>query len=79
MMLIGTVIRNARKKSGLTQKQLAKKVSLADTTISSYERGNSQPDFKMIRKILKVCGYDLVFIDKTNDQYISVDKFSREI
>ena len=53
-MLIGTVIRNARKKSGLTQKQLAKKVSLADTTISSYERGNSQPDFKMIRKILTI-------------------------
>ena len=79
MRLIGTVIKNARKNCGLTQKQLAKKVSLADTTISSYERGNSEPDFKTIRKILKVCGYDLVFIDKANEKYISVDKFSREI
>lgn len=77
--MIGTVIKNARKKCGLTQKQLASKVSLANTTISSYERGNSQPDFKTLRKILKVCGYDLIFLDKTNNQYITVDKFSREI
>ena len=48
-----------RLSAGLSQKELAKKLNLADTTISSYERENSQPDFETIVKIADICGYEL--------------------
>ena len=76
--MIGTILKNARINIGLTQKELAEKLSLSDTTISSYERGNSQPDFEMIIKILDLCGYKLRLFDK-NEKEIDLNKFSREI
>ena len=47
-----------RLSANLTQKDLSQKLNLADNTISSYERENSQPDFYTILKIAKVCNYD---------------------
>lgn len=76
--MIGVIIKNARRKKGLTQKELGKRMSLADTTISSYERGNSQPDFATIIKIMEICGYKLTIIDKISNEIISIDRFSRE-
>lgn len=53
-----------RLSANLTQMQLGKKVGLADTTISSYERENSNPTFDNIIKIAKVCGYRLKVMDR---------------
>ena len=43
--MIGMILKNMRLTAGLSQKELGEKLNLADTTISSYERENSQPDF----------------------------------
>lgn len=75
--MIGTILKNVRKQKGISQVELGRILSLADTTISSYERGNSQPDFETILKILNACDYDLLIIDKDNN-LIDLDKFSRE-
>lgn len=77
--MIGTIIRNARVSAGLSQKELGDKLSIADNTISSYERGNSQPDFETIIKILEICGYEIKFEDKNKNEVLSLEKFSREI
>lgn len=57
--MIGSILKNMRLSAGLSQKDLGKKLNLADTTISSYERENSQPDFDTIVKIADICGYEL--------------------
>lgn len=54
--MIGSILKNMRLSAGLSQKDLGKKLNLADTTISSYERENSQPDFDTIVKIADICG-----------------------
>lgn len=65
------ILKNMRLSANLTQMQLGKKLGLADTTISSYERENSNPTFENIVKIAKVCGYKLKVEDKerNNNRY----------
>lgn len=77
-MVTGLILKNMRLKAGLSQKKLGKIVSLADTTISSYERGNSQPNLETIVKIAKVCGYKLAIID-SNNNILSLERMSKEV
>ena len=76
--MIGTILKNARKRSKLSQDELGQKLSLARNTISSYERGNSQPDFETILKILNICDYELKILDKYTDVIYDINELSRE-
>lgn len=75
--MIGIILKNMRLTTGLSQKELGQKLNLADTTISSYERENSQADFNTILKIANVCGYELLFKDN-NKNIISVKDMAKE-
>lgn len=77
-MITGVILKNMRVKAGLTQKQLGEKISVEDNTISSYERGNSQPDLEKIAKIAKTCGYEIVIRDSKGN-ILTLEKMSREI
>ncbi len=77
MVNIGIVLKNMRISAGMSQKEIGDRLSLADTTISSYERGNSQPDFETIIKFAKICGYNIQFTNKENE-IISIEYLSRE-
>ena len=75
--MIGNIIRNMRTNVGISQKELGEKLNMADTTVSSYERGNSQPDFETILKIAEVCFYEFQIVDKRNGKIITIEKMSR--
>ena len=75
--MIGMILKNMRLTSGLSQKELGEKLNLADTTISSYERENSQADFNTILKIADICGFEILFKDK-NNEIVTVDEISKE-
>ncbi len=77
--MVGNIIRYVRQCKGYTQEELGKILSLADTTISSYERGNSQPDFDMVTKILNICGFEIKIIDKRNNSSLEIDKIFRKM
>ena len=77
--MIGIILKNARIQRGFSQEELGNKLSLARNTISSYERGNSQPDFDTVIKILNICGYELQLKDIQNNNIVDINKFSREI
>ena len=48
---IGNILKNMRNiNTKYSQKELGEILKAADTTISSYERENSQPDFETITK-----------------------------
>lgn len=76
--MIGNILRNMRLSAGLSQKQLAEQLNVADTTISSYERENSQPDFEMIVKIADICGYEFRIINQ-NNEIVTLGKMSRHL
>lgn len=40
-----------RKRENLTQKELAKKLGIAQSTLASYERGIREPNFEMLENI----------------------------
>jgi len=75
--MIGEILKNMRLSAKLSQVKLAKKLSVSDTTISSYERENSQADFKTIYKIAKICGYDILFKDNQGN-LITVEEMAKE-
>jgi len=75
--MIGMILKNMRLTLGLSQRELGEKLNLADTTISSYERENSQADFNTIVKIVTICGFEILFKDK-NNEIITIEELSKE-
>lgn len=66
----GKYISDNRKKQGLSQKELAKKLNVTDKAISKWERGLSFPDISMlipISEILEISLYDLLTGGKENE------------
>lgn len=71
-MTIGENIRQARKKAGLTQRQLAEKSGVAAITLQQYERGVREPKLDTIAKIARAMNLfasDLI----SGDQWQNVD------
>lgn len=75
--MIGMILKNMRLSAKISQLELGKKLAMADTTISSYERENSQADFETILKICKICGYEILFKD-INGNIMSVENMAKE-
>lgn len=67
-----------RMSAGYSQKELARKLSVADTTISSYERENSQPDFETILKVAKICGYEFKIEEMKSKTLLKVTDMAKE-
>ena len=77
---IGKILRNIRKiNTKYTQRDIGKKISIADNTISSYERENSQPDFETIIKIAQICDFEIKFYNKKTKKYYSSEDLSKEL
>lgn len=55
-------LREARIVNGLTQKQLAQELGIAGTTVTGYEKGNSEPNVNTIGKIMEVLHVDANFL-----------------
>lgn len=53
-MKFGERLKTERKKKGLTQEELAKKLELATGTIQQYELGKREPKLPVIKKIAEV-------------------------
>ncbi len=62
--MIGKILRTMRKSNKLSQEQISNLVGYARNTISQYETGTIEPDFKTIEKIANQCGYEILFINK---------------
>lgn len=77
---IGNILKNMRDiNTKFTQKEIGEKLNLADTTISSYERGNSQPDFSTIINYAEVCNFEIKIYNKVTAKEISVEELSQEL
>lgn len=53
-MNLGEIIRSLRATNGMTQKELADKLSISPSTIGMYEQGRREPDLDTISKIANV-------------------------
>ena len=71
-MKIGKNLLNARKKSGLTQEEVAKKLGVSRQTISNWELDETLPDIFQSKKLAKLYNLSL-------DELIEFDSDLKEI
>jgi predicted nucleotidyltransferase/DNA-binding XRE family transcriptional regulator len=55
----GTVIRDARRRAGLSQAELAHRANVSQPVISAYESGRREPGFATLAKLVEASGYRL--------------------
>ena len=70
-MSFGERLKEARTLRGLTQKQLAEKLNIGSTTVTGYEKNNSEPNMLTISKIMEILEVDANFLfrDETKELY----------
>jgi transcriptional regulator with XRE-family HTH domain len=68
----GKVIREARKVAGLSQHELAERAGVPRQSIVRWERGNVEPGFDTVRRLLRGCGYDLSVVRHEPDASVDV-------
>lgn len=76
--MIGKLIKTMRRKANLSQEQIGKLTGFARNTISQYETGVLQPDFKTIEKIANECGYKIIFVNEKNKEQLTSQNIERE-
>ena len=55
----GSLIRDARLRTGLTQRALATRASTSQSTIAAYENGRKTPNLDTLLRLLRAAGLDL--------------------
>ena len=60
--MFGELLRELRKDNGMTQADLAQKLSFSPLTISAYERGRSVPDDSTKVKIARIFNVSLDYL-----------------
>lgn len=70
-MSFGERLKEARILRGLTQKQLAERLNIGSTTVTGYEKDNSEPNMVTINKIMEILKIDANFLfqDEATELY----------
>ncbi len=62
------LIREARRRAGLTQRQLAELAGTTQSAIARLESGRTSPSFDTVRRMMRLCGFNLlVALDPYDD------------
>jgi transcriptional regulator with XRE-family HTH domain len=59
MGMSGQLLREARRRAGLTQRALAERAGVTQPTVARIERGDSRPSLERLLTLIRVCGLDL--------------------
>lgn len=76
-MTIGKQIRIARKRAGLTQKELGEKLNISQAAIGQFENEKSNPNLKTIQKIANVL--NIHWLDLLGDDIQSTDFLTQDL
>ncbi|MEG1003493.1 MAG: helix-turn-helix transcriptional regulator [Clostridium sp.] len=71
MSIKHSVLKNARRKAGLTQEELANNIGVSKFTIAKYEQGQREPNLDTLSKIINEL--DIDFWDIIEDKNIEVE------
>jgi transcriptional regulator with XRE-family HTH domain len=57
----GAIVREARKRRGLSQTELARRLGTTQSAVARLESGRSNPRFDTVVEAVRACGFDLHF------------------
>jgi transcriptional regulator with XRE-family HTH domain len=55
----GALVREARRRAGLTQEELARRVGTTQSAVARVERGHTEPSLSRLRQMVRACGLEL--------------------
>ena len=58
---VWALVRDARRRAGLTQADLARRAATSQPAIARYERARALPDLATLQRIVEACGLELRF------------------
>jgi len=58
-MLSADLIYMARRRAGVTQAELGRRIGLPQSQISRWERGRVEPSLETLRRLVRACGLEL--------------------
>jgi transcriptional regulator with XRE-family HTH domain len=64
--MTGTIIKRARRGSGLSQRELARRSGTSQSTLSTYEHGTKSPTLAVVERIVRTSGYDLDLVPQVS-------------
>jgi transcriptional regulator with XRE-family HTH domain len=68
----GDLVREARRRAGLTQRELAELAGTTQSSIARLETGQTSPSFDLVVRLIKLCGFRLdVLLDPYDDSDLS--------
>ena len=71
-MISGDLLREARLRAGLTQRELARRAKTSQSAIARWESGEVAPSFERLRELIRACGLELTFgLANYDDSYLS--------
>ena len=56
----GQLIREARRRADLTQRELAARAGTTQSAIASVERGVTEPSYSRVDSLVRACGFELI-------------------
>ncbi|MBV9290992.1 MAG: helix-turn-helix transcriptional regulator [Frankiales bacterium] len=59
-MIGGELVREGRKRAGLTQRELAERAGTTQSAIARLESGRTSPAFEQVERLLRLCGLQLI-------------------
>ena len=70
-MISGDLLREARLRAGLTQRELARRAKTSQSAIARWESGEVAPSFERLRELIRACGLELtVGLANYDDSYV---------
>lgn len=57
----GDLLREARRRAGLSQAELARRAGKATSVVGRWERNEVTPSFETLRAMIRACGFELRF------------------
>ena len=71
-MRAASLLREARLRAGLTQKELASRAGVKPSAVSRWERGEVEPSFRRVEELIRSAGFDLVVGLAPHDEHDTV-------
>lgn len=70
------LVREARKRTGLSQRELAEKAGTTQSAIARLETGRSTPSFDTVLRLVRLCGLDLdvMLVERDDSDWVQAQQ-----